>query len=224
MKTSTSALGIHKQMAANKGISFCRTYNSHLATVETGGENAFLTDTIELIKNGIGKRDIDDRDFWLGGTDEVIEGVWVWAPTGKDLTYTNWLQGNPDNWNTNENCLELVLSHDVLGKWNDQECSFVSHFICEMDSKQPQTQKTVHVDNVKRRIHSETACQKKKKKTGYDKFQAQTTTETGKSALRYHMQKKTMNFMYKTNTGYDKLQAPIQTITETGKSARKYHK
>ncbi|VDI74609.1 Hypothetical predicted protein [Mytilus galloprovincialis] len=113
--------------------SFCRTYNSHLATVETGGENAFLTDTIELIKNGIGKRDIDDRDFWLGGTDEVIEGVWVWAPTGKDLTYTNWFPGDPDNWKTGENCLELSWYHGTHGTWNDQECSFESHFICETE-------------------------------------------------------------------------------------------
>ncbi|XP_076087916.1 perlucin-like isoform X1 [Mytilus galloprovincialis] len=112
---------------------FCRTYNSHLATVETGGENAFLTDTIELIKNGIGKRDIDNSDFWLGGTDEVIEGVWVWAPTGKDLTYTNWFPGDPDNWETGENCLELSWLLGTHGTWNDQKCSIESHFICETE-------------------------------------------------------------------------------------------
>ncbi|CAG2232217.1 unnamed protein product [Mytilus edulis] len=50
------------------------------------------------------------RDFWLGGTDEVIEGVWVWATTGKDLTYTNWFPGDQYNWETGENCV-------VMGKW-----------------------------------------------------------------------------------------------------------
>lgn len=39
---------------------FCRTYNSHLATIETERENIFLTDTIALIQNGVGKRDIHD--------------------------------------------------------------------------------------------------------------------------------------------------------------------
>ncbi|XP_071148911.1 perlucin-like [Mytilus edulis] len=112
---------------------FCRTYNSYLATIETEGENIFLTDTITLIQNGVGKRDIHDltQDFWIGGTDEVIEGVWVWASTGKDLTYTNWEPGQPDNWK-NENCLSLVW-WNVPGKWNDWYCSRNCHFICETE-------------------------------------------------------------------------------------------
>ncbi|CAG2232218.1 unnamed protein product [Mytilus edulis] len=112
---------------------FCRTYNSHLATIETEGENIFLTDTIALIQNGVGKRDIHDltQDFWIGGTDEVIEGVWVWASTGKDLTYTNWEPGQPDNWK-NENCLSLVW-WNIPGKWNDWYCSRNCHFICETE-------------------------------------------------------------------------------------------
>ncbi|CAC5417437.1 unnamed protein product [Mytilus coruscus] len=189
---------------------FCRTYNSYLATIETGGENSFLTDTIELLKNGIGKRDIDDRDFWLGGTDEVIEGVWVWAATGKDFTYTNWFPGDPDNWKTGENCLELTWLDGIPGKWNDQDCSFVSHFICEMDQ-----QGILNMSNSEEDSKSAIRYHEQKKThnlmfkthTVMTNFKLKTTTETGKSAIRYHKQKKTQNNMSKTNTGYDQFQA-----------------
>ncbi|XP_076087917.1 perlucin-like isoform X2 [Mytilus galloprovincialis] len=110
--------------------SFCRTYHSYLATIETESENTYLADTITLIRNGNGK-----GRYWIGGTDEVFEGVWVWVASGKQFSYTNWHTGDPDNWKTGENCLELLvlLELHLPGKWNDADCLLQVLFICEME-------------------------------------------------------------------------------------------
>lgn len=38
--------------------------------------------------------EIDDRQikssFWIGGTDFIVEGQWVWISTQKNLTYSDW--------------------------------------------------------------------------------------------------------------------------------------
>lgn len=72
-------------------------------------------------------------DFWIGGTDEVLEGVWMWAPKGTKITYSNWNRGAPEDTHGNEDCLEIVKWDGLVGKWNDDNCSDESHFICEME-------------------------------------------------------------------------------------------
>ncbi|XP_063404354.1 uncharacterized protein LOC134687826 [Mytilus trossulus] len=53
---------------------------------------------------------------YYDGTDEIIEGEWVWAETGKPLTYTNWVPGTPDlHKPRDENCLEIVKWTDHVG-------------------------------------------------------------------------------------------------------------
>ena len=72
-------------------------------------------------------------DFLIGGTDEVLEGQWVWAPNGLHFTYGNWRPGNSDNYHENENCLEIVQYEGHIGPWNDGRCSYEGHYICEME-------------------------------------------------------------------------------------------
>ncbi|CAC5360534.1 MRC [Mytilus coruscus] len=114
---------------------FCRAYNARLASVETRAENDFLTDIIRL-KNGLTERGYRslDNDYWIDGTDEIIEGEWIWAESGMPLTYTNWMPGTPDLYEPREeNCLEIVKWTDHVGQWNDDHCIDTSHFICEME-------------------------------------------------------------------------------------------
>ncbi|XP_076079014.1 perlucin-like [Mytilus galloprovincialis] len=116
---------------------FCRAYHSELASVETRAENDFMTDTINRIKNGLSKKRNSDPDFWIGGTDAVIEGLWIWAASGKAITYSNFHDNAPDNLVQNnpdgQNCLEIVQWTGKVGKWNDDNCLDESHFICEME-------------------------------------------------------------------------------------------
>lgn len=84
----------------------------------------------------------------------------------------------------------------------------------------PQTRNTVYVHTVNRRIHSETKCPKHTRVILI--FQLNANTESGKSTLRYHMQKKTMNFIEKKHTQV-MTNVKLKTTTETGISARTYH-
>ncbi|XP_077988271.1 lactadherin-like [Glandiceps talaboti] len=45
------------------------------------------------------------------------------------MTTRNWNSGEPDNARNSQHCVEL--STNVVGKWNDVECSQIIGFICE---------------------------------------------------------------------------------------------
>jgi len=49
--------------------------------------------------------------------------------------YTNWYPGQPDDYNTGEDCLRLTGAG--LGfQWDDGNCDYQQYFICErMDSE-----------------------------------------------------------------------------------------
>lgn len=57
--------------------------NIHLAFIKAY-ENMLMLITVQ----------IDDRQikssFWIGGTDFIVEGQWVWISTQKNLTYPDW--------------------------------------------------------------------------------------------------------------------------------------
>uniref|UniRef100_A0A8W8JF97 C-type lectin domain-containing protein n=1 Tax=Magallana gigas TaxID=29159 RepID=A0A8W8JF97_MAGGI len=67
-----------------------RLGGSSLVEIESAEENNFLK---SHIRNTL-HREIDDRQikssFWIGGTDFIVEGQWVWISTQKNLTYSDW--------------------------------------------------------------------------------------------------------------------------------------
>ncbi|VDI69866.1 Hypothetical predicted protein [Mytilus galloprovincialis] len=71
-------------------------------------------------------------DYWIDGTDEIIKGYWVWASTGKPISFTNWVHNEPNNVHGNEDCLEIG-NWNKVGTWNDASCSVEDNFICEME-------------------------------------------------------------------------------------------
>ncbi|XP_061171044.1 mannose-binding protein C-like [Saccostrea echinata] len=57
--------------------------------------------------------------YWIGGTDEIREGRFVWASTGNSLTFTDWNRGEPNNDESKEDCIEISGHSDRRGMWND---------------------------------------------------------------------------------------------------------
>jgi len=112
---------INKQMTWYEAKKYAEKLGGHLATITSFEEQDWIcqnfADRVRLPTPSYVR-------FWLGGTDEEVEGEWKWV-TGEEWDYTNWLQDNPNNWNSRggggeENALEIHLSPDnPSGSWND---------------------------------------------------------------------------------------------------------
>lgn len=105
----------------------CLEMGGQLATVTRAEENTMI---IQMAK--MGKRDA----YWLGATDKVKEGVWVWVD-GRPMTYTNWGPYQPNNKQLAEHYLLVVVRSGnarLNNKWSDQAKTADGHrpgFICE---------------------------------------------------------------------------------------------
>jgi hypothetical protein len=68
--------------------------------------------------------------FWVGGTDAIAEGKWVWMSTLDPLDYTGWFPGEPSN-GVGAACMALA-QHEQY-HWNDEFCNRTYDFICEKE-------------------------------------------------------------------------------------------
>lgn len=100
----------------------CEHMGGRLAIVTSKEQN----ETLAKLVQEAGK-----ADAWLGATDEVTEGSWVWID-GSPLTYSNWAPGQPNNKKGVENYLLLMAT--LKGQWADQPNRSTDHkpgFLCE---------------------------------------------------------------------------------------------
>ena len=101
----------------------CTSFGGYLAEVTSSSENAYIT-------AGLTGR------FWIGGSDAVEEGRWIWSHSGSEISeYTNWGPKQPDNYNSQEKC----LSYRVSNVWNDLDCSVAISYVCEHAQSQRPT-------------------------------------------------------------------------------------
>lgn len=87
---------------------------------------------MNLLKDKFGKI----PNLWLGAHDELNTTggkgrTFVWSPTGKKMTYSNWRGVNPNNALFKEHCVHINQNF----KWNDAFCDNKIGFICECLSK-----------------------------------------------------------------------------------------
>lgn len=67
--------------------------------------------------------------FWIGGTDAVVEGEWIWITSQAKFSYDDWADDFPDDYEDNEDCAHLWSG--VNYSWNDSHCDERMNFICE---------------------------------------------------------------------------------------------
>ena len=80
----------------------------NLVTVNDSGENLWLTSLVPpWVDNGIG-------GAWIGFSDAVLEGNWVWS-SGQPVTFTYWSPGQPANWWGDQDYAIMGQS----GPWDD---------------------------------------------------------------------------------------------------------
>ncbi|KAK2830723.1 hypothetical protein Q5P01_018654 [Channa striata] len=105
----------------------CRRQGGELVKIDSREEQEFLESIVR-------KEMKDDEDkFWIGLTDSVVEGRWLWVD-GSELntSLTFWNRNEPDNWK-GEDCVRMGVKAgaDDLKSWFDRACHIEQRRICE---------------------------------------------------------------------------------------------
>ena len=80
----------------------------------------------------IGKLNYGKPYLWIGlYRDPKNERRWLWVD-GSTAYFTSWDTGQPDNFGSNEDCVEFRMKSE---KWNDKECYCSLPYIFEIDCK-----------------------------------------------------------------------------------------
>lgn len=72
---------------------------------------------------------IKNAQWWIAGNDLAEEGVFYWEFRQRKV-YTNWDDGQPDNYRGNEHC-SMIWHRNGRFRWNDGPCTDRNFFICE---------------------------------------------------------------------------------------------
>ncbi|MBZ3883244.1 C-type lectin domain family 4 member D, partial [Sciurus carolinensis] len=98
----------------------CSGMGAHLATISTEAEQNFVA------------KFLDRRfSYFLGLTDENMEGQWHWVdqtPFNPHMAF--WHENEPNNFQE-ENCVVIVNVQDKWA-WNDFPCNFETSRICKI--------------------------------------------------------------------------------------------
>lgn len=116
-------------MTRDAARSVCQGLGStaRLASIQSTSESALITSLVGA------------SEAFLGGSDELIEGTFVWDD-GTPVLLTNWNTGEPNNavGQFEEDCIVLIGS--LGGVWNDVPCAPTPlsnlgtyPFVCERD-------------------------------------------------------------------------------------------
>jgi len=83
-----------------------------------------------------------DKFYWIGLTDQKVEGEFVWASNGSTTKYTNWESGEP-NGDMIEDCVNLNFAWQQR-TWNDISCYESGLFaLCERGRSSISTNLTI---------------------------------------------------------------------------------
>ena len=113
-----------------KGASqYCKSMGGYLVSIESESENLYV---YKLASGGITYPYIGHT--WLGATDEVEEGIWIWE-SGQSFNYQNWQYepnsvNDPDN---NQDYMAFYKEGERRTWWDIEEGR--RYFVCEWDTE-----------------------------------------------------------------------------------------
>lgn len=102
-----------EKMPFSKVKALCTELQATVATPKNAEENKAI-------------QDVAKDNAFLGITDEVTEGTFVYV-TGGRLAYSNWKKDEPNDYGSQEDCVVLLKE----GLWNDVSCSSSYLAVCE---------------------------------------------------------------------------------------------
>ncbi|KAH8282393.1 hypothetical protein KR054_007370, partial [Drosophila jambulina] len=93
----------------------CQEMGGKLATIQNKDELKLIVSKLKW-----------NSGYWLDLNDLSKEGEFVSSNSGKPASFLNWRKGQPDNYNNNEHCVQLINNYIY-----DCSCSDKRRFICE---------------------------------------------------------------------------------------------
>ena len=115
-----------------------RAFTDKVTWQEAGRRCATFGGGLAMVKNLEEQQEVYDiashyqlSRFWLGASDQTIEGRWSWWD-GTRLDYRNFSDREPNSFEGNEDCLEMRASYrNRRGVWNDLPCFVLRPFLCQ---------------------------------------------------------------------------------------------
>ncbi|XP_048250903.1 lectin BRA-3-like [Haliotis rufescens] len=110
----------------NGALEMCRSDGAPLVKIDTAEKQ-------DIVRGLFNFKDYKNQKLpWIGLRDTTRSNVYRWTD-GSVPTYTNWYKGEPSftYGGQHEDCVP-ILSQTVGSVWNDDDCSEVRWFVCEM--------------------------------------------------------------------------------------------
>ncbi|KAK2830725.1 hypothetical protein Q5P01_018656 [Channa striata] len=122
----------------NQSREECRGRGGDLVQIDSREEQTFLE---KNVRNKM--KESEDR-FWIGLTDSVKEGRWLWVDGSElDKSLSFWSGKEPDDWKVQnpdgEDCVRMGLKERSgdLWSWFDKSCNMPHRRICEKAAQTP---------------------------------------------------------------------------------------
>ncbi|XP_048051984.1 CD209 antigen-like protein C [Megalobrama amblycephala] len=107
----------HESKSWSESRQYCRDRGADLVITNTEEKQRFIS---SIVKESV----------WIGLSDIETEGRMKWVDNST-LNRGFWSNGQPDDYNGNEDCVELNPTQDPGNNWNDVPCSDKRKGICE---------------------------------------------------------------------------------------------
>ena len=105
---------VYEQLTWLQARDWCSKHSGHLAIIDTQRKQDVLA---REMRSRSDIRKLFASSFWIGLTDEALEGTWAWQRTGMITNFTAWAASRPVH-SRASNCARMWTG----GLWYDEDC------------------------------------------------------------------------------------------------------